>query len=421
MPLAIHVLRKFEPAAWGGIETHLLGLLPELARLGWAAEVHAPAEAGTDGAPLARIGVALRTFRARYPYVGMTASSREGLVASGGNLVCAGELARLATDRRASLLHAHTLRRVGGVVRTAARVRGCPYAVTLHGPVRADGEVVARDVATRTRGMVDLGAPFGWFVGARRVVEESDLVFALNRRERDAWQREREGRHLALVSLGIATTRASDEARASIRARVPGLGAAPFVAVVARLERAKGQDVGVRAFLRAAPPGTHLVLAGASMDATFARELHALAATDPRVHVLGSVAPEVARALIAEAVLVLIPSRAEPFGLALLEAWAEGTPALFAGVGGLVDIAARAGGESGRVDEPTEERLGDRLGRALGDTTWRAREAELGPERVARHFTWRALAREIAASYDAAVASRRRRRGWASALQRGLP
>ena len=56
MPHVVHVLRKFEPRERGGIETHLVGLIPELARLGWTSEVHAPRERGTDGAPLREVG-----------------------------------------------------------------------------------------------------------------------------------------------------------------------------------------------------------------------------------------------------------------------------------------------------------------------------------------------------------------------------
>lgn len=410
MPLAIHVLRKFEPQAWGGIETHLLGLLPELARLGWDSEVHAPAEVGTDGEPLRRIGATFRTFRAHYPYIGMSAPDRARLVASGGNLVSPGELVALLGARRASVLHTHTGGRLGGVVRTAARLRGIPFATTLHGPVRAGAATIERDMAAHTKPLVDLGAPFGMLVGARHVAAEADLLYTLNRAEHAAWESDRAGRHLALVTLGVSLDRATQDDRAAARASIPELGDAPFVVVVGRKERSKGQDLAVAAFRRAAPAGVHLVVAGAEMDPTFAAELALSAAGDPRIHLVPSVSPRVARALLAEAITVLIPSRSEPFGLVLLEAWAEGTPAVFAGVGGLIDIARVASGGSGLVDEPTEITLGARLGAALASQTFRASEAAAGPGRVAAHFSWRALAETIANDYDRVAAQSARRR-----------
>jgi glycosyltransferase involved in cell wall biosynthesis len=402
MPHVIHVLRKFEPREWGGIETHLVGLIPELARLGWTSEVHAPREEGTDGAPLREVGADLTTFRAHYPYLGLTPERRARLVAAGGNLVSAEETWRLLSAPRADVIHVHTLGRLGGIVRTVSRVRGIPYAVSLHGPVRADAAVVERDAAARTRGMVDLGAPFGMLFGARRVVADADLVFTLNRVEPAAWVQERAGRHLALVAHGINPSRAGEHERRQAREQVPGLGDARFAVIVARLDRAKGQDVAIEAFARAAPADMHLVLAGAPVDPTFERELRARAASVPRVHVLGGVPPRVARALLAEASLALVPSVAEPFGLVLLEAWAEGTPALASAVGGLQDIARTAGAESMLV-RGGPDAWASRIAEWLGNEGILARERCEGPDRVARSYSWRALAEHTASAYASAA------------------
>lgn len=402
MPHVIHVLRKFEPLEWGGIETHLIGLIPELRRLGWTSEVHAPREAGTDGGPLREAGAEFTTFRARYPYVGLTPERRARLVAAGGNLVSIEETWRLLSARRADMIHVHTLGRLGGTVRTAARMRRVPYAVSLHGPVRSGAAVVERDAVARTRGMVDLGAPLGMLLGARKVVSDADLVFTLNREEHAAWVEERVGRHLALVSHGIDPLRAQEDERRQARARVPGLGEARYAVIVARLDRAKGQDRAIEAFARSAPSDMHLVLAGAPVDTVFESELRARAAKLPRVHVLGGVPPRTARALLAEATLALIPSVAEPFGLVLLEAWAEGTPALASAVGGLQDIGKNADAEDCLVHGGVEE-WSHRISARLADEPFLARERREGPRRVARSYSWRALAERTAEAYASAA------------------
>jgi glycosyltransferase involved in cell wall biosynthesis len=402
MPHVIHVLRKFEPREWGGIETHLVGLIPELRRLGWTSEVHAPRESGTDGGPLREVGADLTTFRAHYPYLGLTPERRARLVAAGGNLLSLEEAWRLLRAPRADVIHVHTLGRLGGVVRTVARMRRVPYAVSLHGPVRADAAVVERDAAARTQGMVDLGAPFGMMLGARRVVADADLVFTLNQSEHAAWVGERSGKHLSLMTHGINPSRAAREDRRDARASVPGLGDARYAVIVARLDRAKGQDVAIEAFARSAPPDMHLVLAGAPVDRTFESELRARAASMPRVHVLGGVPPRTARALLAEATLALVPSVAEPFGLVLLEAWAEGTPALASAVGGLQDIARTAGAEAILV-RGGPDAWGARMAEWLADESILARERSEGPDRVARSYSWRALAEHTAAAYASAA------------------
>lgn len=406
MPKVVHVLRKFEPSEWGGTESHIVGLIPELERLGWLSEVHAPAEAGTDGQPIVQVGGAFRTFRAHYPWLGLPPGGRDRMVASGGNLVTLDEPLRLLADRRASILHVHTQRRLGGVVRFAARRRGIPYAVTIHGPLRAGGvQGAAVDTVPRSRG-VDLGAAYGFLVGARRVVEDADLVFVLNERERAAWEPERRGRHLECIPHGVRTDPATAAERRQARRAVPGLGDAPFACVIGRLDPVKGQDLALAAFERdAQTAGLHLVLAGADTDRAFAQALRARAARLPaRVHLVGGVSPAVARALLAEARVALLPSRAEAFGIVLLEAWAEGTPALFSDVGGLADLARGNEVRAGSVPAVTEEGWAAALRAFLTSPAALEEEARRGPARVAARYGWRGVAERLAGAYDRACA-----------------
>jgi glycosyltransferase involved in cell wall biosynthesis len=405
VPKVIHVLRKFEPAAWGGIETHLAGLVPELARLGWSSEVHAPDERGTDGRPLEALGATFRTFRARYPYLGLTDERREALVACGGNLVAPGELVALARRRDADLFHVHTLGRLGGVVRLASRIAGVPYAVTIHGPVRANAEVVEEAARGRTVGLTDIGQPFGWAVGARRVVQDASLVFALHEGERRAWESQRRGRHLERVVHGVDPAVATAEERAEARRAIPGLGGEPFVLALGRMEPAKGQDVALGAYLQARPPA-RLVLAGAAASPPFAAEIRARAAGEAGVHVVGGVPPRVARALLAEAALVIVPSRAEPFGIVLLEAWAEQARTLFADVDGLATIAGLLGAREGAFAPGDEAALAAQIARAFADPTPLAAEAERMQSEVRRQMSWSSVAGRLAASYEAALPRR---------------
>src|SRR5262249_33263466 len=162
-----------------------------------------------------------------------------------------------------------------------------------------------------------------------------------------------------------------------------------------------GQDVAIDAFVRARPAGLHLVLAGSIIDKGFADELGARAAqAGPHVHVLGGVTPRIARALFAEAELALLPSRAEPFGIALLEAWAEGTAALFANVDGRRDIAARTGATFGRVTENTAEGWATRLSEVLRDRAGLSADRAAAPERVRAHYSWSSLAERTVRAYE---------------------
>lgn len=405
MPRVIHVLRKFNPLEWGGIETHLAGMIPALARLGWESEVHAPDEAGADGRPLEALGARFRTFGAFYPYVGLTPDQRRDLVAAGGNLLAPGELARLSLSSKVDVLHAHTLRRLGGVVRTAARVRRRPYAVTVHGPVHTDRRI-DDDSRARTRGARDLGAPLGMLVGARRVVEDADVAFVLNQEEYEAYAPSRRGRHLERIAHGVERARASSEARALARASIEGLGDAPFVTMLARLDPMKSQETAIAAFRKAAPPELHLLLVGANANRDYERALRALAEGDRRIHFVGGVPPARARALLAESRLALLTSRSEPFGIVLLEAWAEGCPALVSDVGGLADLC-RANDALDALVRPHDDvdLWAQRLSDTLSDDAYLRRESQAGPERVAARYSWDSLARRTVSAYDRAARS----------------
>jgi D-inositol-3-phosphate glycosyltransferase len=144
----------------------------------------------------------------------------------------------------------------------------------------------------------------------------------------------------------------------------------------------------------------HLVLAGAAVDAPYAEELRGRAAAAGNVHVIGGVPPHVARGLLAEATLALVPSRAEPFGIVLLEAWAEGTPALAADVGGLRDIAHTTGAPeilvAGGVDAWAPQI------QAWLDPARLANERRVVQARVSRHYSWGALAERTASAYASA-------------------
>ena len=271
--------------------------------------------------------------------------AQKNLVAAGGNLVSLDELTLLLVRPKPAVIHLHPLGRLGGVIRTACRLRRIPYAVTMHGPVRAHAQVAEQDAQRRTKGLIDVGAPFGVLVGARRGVHDADLVYVLNQAEHDGWADARRGKHLEIVSHGVSLEQATHANRAAARQSIPGLGQAPFVVLIGRLDRAKGQDLALTAFAAAAPPDMHVVFAGSESDASFAREVRRQAeGLGDRAHVIGGVSPVTARALLAEAALALVPSRSEPFGIVLLEAWAEGIPTIFSDVGGLGDIARRTGG-----------------------------------------------------------------------------
>ena len=405
MKRVAHVLRKYDPAEWGGTETHVAAITARLAQHGWQSEVHAPRGPVTPDRALAP-DVALRRYRSFLPYVGPR-SQRRGLVANAGNIVSLDEPIRLAVDRSIALAHLHTMGRVGGAVRTAMRLTGRPYVISVHGPLLAQAEWVANDARRRNARTLDVGQPFGAFFGVRRVLEQAARVITFNEEERRAIA-EQIGDRAIRMDHGVDVVRfgSGDAARAT--ARWPFLGSAPVVLLVGRVSAQKNQLLAVRAFASGAPRSHRLVLAGAATDAGYReeveREARALGVAD-RVHLLGNVGATAVPDLYARSTLVVVPSTHEAFGLIVLEAMAAGRPVLFPRHSGLADIAAALAHDDAVVPDLSLEAWSSALARMVDAQERREAAARAGLELVRRRYDWDVVARSLAELYAAVTHS----------------
>lgn len=418
--LVAHVLRKLDPAAWGGTEAHLAAIGARLRGLGIEGEVHAPVLEGTDtrGADRA-VGLPVRRYQAFCPFVG-PAEARRALVQNAGN-VASLDLVRAMGRSEAQLAHLHTAGRIGGAVRTAMRWTGRPYVVSLHGPVLTAPEFLGPQVERLLAPVVDLGRPLGWALGARRVLDDAARVIAFNDAEVVALQGRIGGRAVRL-DHGVDATRLGSGDVARARARWPELGDARVVLVLGRLCAQKDQVLAVRAFARGAPKDNLLVLAGAETDPGYRARIEEEAArlgVRERVRLLGNVPPEHVPDLLARARVVLAPSRHEAFGLMALEAWAAGRPILFARRHGLADVAdrferwagpgARELGARFTVRGESEAAWAPALAGLLADEDTRHEIGARGRALVATRFTWARASEALAEVYDDVLAERRGR------------
>ena len=404
-----HVLRKYDPEEWGGIETHVAAITRRLGPLGWPSEVHAPAGPRASDRALAP-EVPLRRYHSFLPVLGSPAR-RRGLIANAGNIVSLDELVRLLRDEELELVHLHTMGRIGGAVRTAMRRTARPYVVSVHGPLLAQRGWLEEDGRRRRAGTLDLGQPFGALLGARHVLEDAARVIVFNEEER-AVIAERIGERVVRMDHGVDAPRfaAGDGARA--RERLTVLHDAPAVLVVGRLCAQKNQLLAVRAFARGAPPDHHLVLAGADTDVGYRgkveREASGLGIAD-RVHVLGNVpSPDLAD-LYAAATLVMVPSTQEAFGLIVLEAMAASRPVLFAVHSGLADIARALGDHATVVDDMEAGSWAAALRALLADAPRQQASVEAALALVRRRYDWDAVTHALAALYEEVVAEAARR------------
>lgn len=104
------------------------------------------------------------------------------------------------------------------------------------------------------------------------------------------------------------------------------------------------------------------------------------------------------RKLLRECRFVVLPSRAEPFGIAILEAFASKKPVVASAVGGIPEIIED--GKNGILVEPENpQALCDAMTTLWDDSELAERLAFAGYETVKRHFQWETAATRYEATY----------------------
>lgn len=398
-PRVCHVLRKYEPTEWGGAESHVAAVTDLQTRSGWLVDLFAPRVANDERGPLAP-DVELRRYGAFLPFVG-SARQRAEAIRHGGNTASLDLPVRIAR-RRPDIVHLHTGRRIGGAASLGARLAGVPFVISLHGPVASDRAWMAAETASRYRGLVDLGQPIGWLVGARSVLQRAARVICFNADEHRALLDVLPAHRVVRMSQGVDLPRFAAGDADRFLAERPHLRGKPLVVCVGRLSRQKNQALAVAAFARGAPSDAVLVLAGCETDAGYRDELVALAGSlgcADRLELLGNVAPERVPDILAAALVAIVPSSQEAFGLTAVEAWAAGRPALCALTAGMRPLAAALDEPRLFLADDNPERWAAAL-RALCASPERMRRAGAAGQRlVAAQLSWSARVAELLALY----------------------
>lgn len=169
-----------------------------------------------------------------------------------------------------------------------------------------------------------------------------------------------------------------------------------YVAALGRLVHNKGFDLLVRAFALVAQrhPDVTLRIGGSGPAESELRRIVAELGLDGRVELLGRLTREEVAAVMAGADVFVMPSRLEPFGIVILEAWRAGTPVIATTVGGPPEFVQED--VTGLLADPVDtDLLAEKLDRLLSDAALRDRLRATGRDRV-KQFGWP----EIAARYQ---------------------
>lgn len=403
-----HVLRKYDPSAWGGTESAVLELLTGLRQHGVESVVYAPSLASPkDGPdPFVDSGFTVKRFSAFLPTVGISKAERERSLSVGGNIMSWTAPSMLFFDRDVDLIHSHALGRIGGIAKSVARLRGLPFVVTIHGGYLDLADNVRSDLAASTRHGIEYGKLFGWMVGARTVVEDADSIITCNPREAELLVKKLPARRVERMPHGIPTQVYGEDHRAEAEAFLPALHGKTVLLSVGRIDAVKNQAFLVERMpeVLAKHPDAVLVLVGPITDAghgQHVRDRIAALGLGDQVIMTGGLAPRDPRllGLYQRADIMVLPSLSETFGLVILEAWSAGTPV----------IATRTSGASQVIDEGRNGRFfdlkdpstfHDALNATLGNPDETRIMVERGRDLAQREYDTRAVAARFKTLYE---------------------
>lgn len=284
--------------------------------------------------------------------------------------------------RAPSLVHAHGVwNPIALAGSRAARALGVPYLVSSHGAMHPE---MLRLGAKKKRAALALG----W----RRMLSDARRVLVLNVEERDEVNRLAKRDVAAIVPNGFDVPALQLPPAGLFRDSYEPLGKRPYFVYLGRLDRVKGLDDLLDAFLiaRSMGSGADLVLVGPDWGEQQSVAAAARASgVGQFVHFTGPLYDRMKLAALRDAIATVHRPRYEGFGLAVVEAMAVGTPAII----GQRCLLPVSGEEEGVVLMRGEAR---EFAAAMVDIERNvARRDRLGAAAqvcVARRFDWTAIA-----------------------------
>ncbi len=392
-----HVLRRLSFNDWGGTEQVVWNLAKAQKAAGHEVRIFATtALCETENETLE--GMEIRRFKPLYPWWPMSRELVDALDRKGGNPFVPG-LGHALSAWRPDVIHCHAMARIAELCLRTARKTGAKSIVSLHGGAANVPDAEARSLKAPTRRLLPWGklvdCAMGW---TRRIPDDADGIVCVGE---DEYQRYRKRHpHVLFLPNGVDCGLFEGTGVAG-KSRGCGVSMPVRLLCVARIDRQKNQMMLVEWLSRHADAVVRFVGPVTQPDylAELERRAEELGVTD-RLKMVGPLKPGSSE-LLAEykdADVFVLPSRHEPFGIVILEAWAAGLPVVASNVGGMGRLCGAHPNAALTFVPGDAASMDAALERVVSDKTLREELRKEGLA-AAKDYDWGKLAHKLVAFY----------------------
>ena len=393
-----HVLRRISFDDWGGTEQVVWNIAKAQKSAGHDVRLFATTalwSGGKAGQIEVVDGIEILRLRPIYPWWPMPKSLVDELDRKGGNPFVPG-LARAICEWRPDVIHCHAMARIAELcLRTAARI-GVKSVVSLHGGGANVPEEEAKSLRAPTRGRLPWGKAVDIVMGwTRRVPEDFDGIVCVGEDEYLKYKDRHS--HVMFLPNGVDTRLFAGQRREDGMRRTSS-DSGLKVLCVARIDRQKNQMMIVEALAR--HPNMTARLVGPVTQEDYREQLERRAVelgVSERLAIVGGLkpgSPELLREYECADVF-LLPSRHEPFGIVVLEAWAAGLPVVASDVGGLGRLCAAHPGAAFKFLSGDPESLDAALAKAQESIRNSSESIHAAALTAAKQYDWAVLSARL--------------------------
>lgn len=324
----------------------------------------------------------------RFPYPLPNARPRSFMPFARGGAASIKALREAVVNFRPDILHVQCFGPNGVYATVLSRITGVPLIISLQGETMMDDHDIF-ETSFLLRAALRIGLRRAACVTACSAFTRADAESRFGLAA---------GRGLVIFN-GVAVpqdTGAADSGTASQH-----VGHNRYILALGRVVEKKGFDLLIRSFAEVARkhPDVHLAIGGDGHSLATLRNLAANLGVADRVSFLGRLSRTEVAAAMASAELFVMPSRLEPFGIVILEAWRASRAVLCTSIGGPPEFVED--GKTGLLADPFDmSAMSSALDRLLSDTQLRTAIGAAGRIRVG-DFAWPTIADRYRQHYAA--------------------